>query len=168
VQDPLPVRRGHRVGEGDRERQEALHREAARGDRLAERLALDELHRQEAEPVRLLDRVQHHDPGMAERGDGLGLALEALDLLGMGRHLRRQHLERDATIETRVEREVHLAHSARAERFEDLVRAERAADETAVWLHLGHVAHYDAAVPETDPVRSGRDICSHSEVQLIQ
>ena len=54
---PLPVGRGHRVGERDREREEALHREAARRDRLAERLALDELHRQEAEPVLLLERV---------------------------------------------------------------------------------------------------------------
>ena len=30
VQDALPVGRAHRVGEGDREREEALHREAAR------------------------------------------------------------------------------------------------------------------------------------------
>ena len=126
--------RAHRVGEGDREREEALHREAARGDRLAERLALDELHGQEAQPVGFLDRVQRHDAGVAERGDRLRLALEALDLLRVERHLRGQDLERHAPVEARVERQVHLAHAARAERLEDLVRAERAADEAAVRL----------------------------------
>ena len=56
VQDALLVRRRHRVGERDREREEALHGEAARRDRLAERLALDELHRQEAQPAVFLER----------------------------------------------------------------------------------------------------------------
>ena len=44
-----------------------------------------------------------------------------------------------------------MAHSARADRLEDLVGADRAADETAVWLHLTHVGHYDAAIRSSDP-----------------
>ena len=151
VQDALAVRRAHGVGECDREREEALHREAARGDLLAERLALDELHRQEAQAVRFLDRVQHHDAGMAERGDRLRLALEALDLLRVERHLRRQHLERHAPVEARIEREVHLTHAARAERLEDLVRADTAADQAAIWLHLTHDGDYDATNLRPDP-----------------
>ena len=57
---------------------------------------------------------------------------------GCERHLRRQDLERHAPVEARVERQVHLAHAARAERLEDLVGAERAADEAAIRLHLTH------------------------------
>ena len=69
--------------ECDRERGEALHREAARGDLLAERLALEGLHGQEAQAVRLLDRVQRHDARVAEQRDGLRLAYERLIFSGL-------------------------------------------------------------------------------------
>ncbi len=152
VEDALPVGRGHRVGHGDGEREEALHREAARRDRLAERLALDELHRQEAEPVLLLEgAVEGDDAGVAQRGDRLRLALEALDLLGVRRHLGRQHLEGHAAVEPGVERQVDVAHAPRADRLEDAVRAESPAHEAAVGLRHSHVGDYDARSPARDP-----------------
>ncbi len=48
-----------------------------------EGLALDELHGEEVDPVRLLDRVDGDDPGVVERGEGLRLALEAGEPLGV-------------------------------------------------------------------------------------
>ncbi len=153
VQDPLAVGGGHRVDERDREREDALGREAPRGDRLAERLALDVLHRQEAQPLGLLDRVERHDPGVAERGDRPRLALEARDLLGVRGHLRRQHLEGDPAVEARVVGEVDLAHPARAERLEEAIGPQRPADEAAVGLRLWHDADYDAPGGRADPPR---------------
>jgi hypothetical protein len=158
VQDALPVGSGHGVGEGDREREEPLHREAVGRDRLAESLSLDELHGQEAEAVLLLEgTVEGHDARVAERGDRLRLALEALDLLGVGCHLRGEDLEGHPPVEPRVLGEVHVPHAPRAERLQDAVGAQCPADQAAVGLRLCHDEDYDARGREMDP---RRDICS--------
>jgi hypothetical protein len=165
VQDPLRCAAATASVSPIASDRKALGREAARGDRLAERLALDVLHRQEAHPVGFLDRVQHHDAGMAERSHRARLALEALELLALRGRLRRQHLERDAASEPRILGEVDAPHAARAERLEHAVGAERAADERRVRLHLGHVGHYDAA---SRVVGSRRDNCSHARARTVQ
>ena len=158
VQDALAVGRAHRVGEGDGEREEPLHREPARRDLLAEGLALDVLHGEEADPVGFLDGVEGHDSGVAERGHRLRLPLEAGDLLRVGRRLGRQHLEGHPTGEHGVLGQVHLAHAPRAERLEDAVRAESPAHEAAVGLRHSHDEDYDARRGANG---SWRDICSH-------
>ncbi len=66
--------------------------------------------------------------GMVERGEGLGLALEAREALGIARHVGGQHLERDVASELRVGRAIDLAHSAGADGGGDAVVGERAAD----------------------------------------
>src|SRR5205085_1459667 len=65
--------------------------------------------------------------GMRERGDGLGLALEAGERVGVRGQLRGEDLDRDLPVELRVARPVDLAHPARAERREDLVGTETGA-----------------------------------------
>jgi hypothetical protein len=52
---------------------------------------------------------------VVERGERLGLALEACQAIGVGRHLRGQHLERDLPLEPGVLGQVNLAHPALAE-----------------------------------------------------
>ena len=61
--------------------------------------ALDQLHRQEMDAVGLLDRVDRDDVRVIERGDGAGLALEAGEPIGVARHVRGQHLQRDVASE---------------------------------------------------------------------
>src|SRR5712692_2308545 len=68
------------------------------------------------------------DVGVVERGDGFGLALESFASLGIAGDAAGQHLQGDAAIEPRVFGEVHLAHSASAERAHNRVVAEGPAD----------------------------------------
>jgi hypothetical protein len=51
--------------------------EPAVGDDAVEGLSVDELHGEEVDAARFLDRVDGDDAGMVERGEGLRLALEA-------------------------------------------------------------------------------------------
>ena len=61
---------------------------------------------------------------MRQRGDGLRLALESGEAFGIGGDRSRQDLDRDVAIEARVAGAIHLAHTAGAERLQDLVAAE--------------------------------------------
>ena len=67
------------------------------------------------------------DVGMIQRGERLRFALEPRDPLGIGREQLGQDLDRDVAIELRVARAVDLAHPARAEGGENLVRSEASA-----------------------------------------
>src|SRR5207253_11418529 len=89
-----------------------------------QRLALDELHRQEVNAAGLFDGEDAHDAGMVERGESPCLALEALEPPGGGRHLLRQHLDGDVAPELRVGGAIHLTHSALPELRADLVGPE--------------------------------------------
>ncbi len=66
---------------------------------------------------------------MLEAGEQSCLALEARHPLGIARHLRGQHLDRDVAAELGVARTIDLAHPAFAEGAEDLVMAESLADQ---------------------------------------
>src|SRR5438034_8622161 len=72
----------------------------------------------------MADIEQRADVRMLERRDGARLALEAITELRVGSELSRQHLDRNGPVQRRVARAIDLAHPARPERREDLVRAE--------------------------------------------
>ena len=82
---------------------------------------------------------------MVEGGEHLCLALEALEPLGVGGHLRRQNLERHLALELGVPGEVDLPHPALAELVEDPVVGEGLADHGAsdpiVTLSEGRPGH---------------------------
>ncbi len=86
--------------------------------------ALDQLHGQEAGAVLVLDREQRDDVRVVEAGDRARLVLEAGEAVGVGGDVGGKHLERHIATEPTVPGAVHLAHSARAERADDLVVAE--------------------------------------------
>jgi hypothetical protein len=129
VDDTLVVGGGQGLGERSGDREEPIERQAALGDDAVERLALDELHRQEVDAVGLLDRVDGDDALVVEGGEGLRLSPEAFQPLGARGHLRRQHLERHVAAELGVGGTVHLAHSAGADRGGDAVMGEAAVDQ---------------------------------------
>jgi hypothetical protein len=66
---------------------------------------------------------------MIECGEGLGLAFEAFQTLGVRGHLRRQHLQRDLAAEGDVGRAKDFAHATCADRRFDAVVAEQLADQ---------------------------------------
>ena len=61
---------------------------------------------------------------MGKRRDRTRLALEARKELRISRHVPGQHLDRNVPLELRVPRPVHLTHSTRSERRQNLVAPE--------------------------------------------
>ena len=117
-----------RAGEGARrlrgELEELAQRQRLLRERLAQRAALHELHR-DVERAGLVADVEHrHDVRVVERRRGAGLALEALAAVLARGELGPQPLDRDLAPEPRVARAEHLAHATRAERAQDLVGSE--------------------------------------------
>ena len=124
MNDALLVRGVERVGKSRGDPEELLGWQGALGDEDIERLALDELHGQEVDAARLLDRVDADDAGMIQGGECFRLALEPLEPLGASGHLGRQDFQGHVAAELCVFRAVDFAHSAGADRRDDLVRPE--------------------------------------------
>ena len=80
----------------------------------AERLALDERHRVEGEPVGVAGREDGNDVRLLQRGDRADLALEALGAEPECQ-LGRQHLHHDLALEAQLLGDEHAAHATAAE-----------------------------------------------------
>ncbi len=76
----------------------------------------------------IFESVDLRDVRVIQSGEGLGLALEPQQAVGIGGDRLGQHFERDVTFEPQVARAIDLAHSAFAKLREDLVGAETATD----------------------------------------
>ena len=133
MHDAALVRGRQRVGERHGDLEEPRERKAARREERVEGFALDQLHREEPAAAVLLDRVDGDDVGVVQRGERARLALEAGQALGVLRHRRREHLDRDVAPELRVRGAVHLAHPARADGGGDAVVTEAAADHESAF-----------------------------------
>ena len=105
-------------------------------DPLGERLALQQLHRDEVLALVLVDLVDRADPGVVEGGGRPGLALETLERGLVLRHVRGQELERDVAAELRVLRLVHDAHAPAAELGRDPVVRDRLTDHRRLSFEL--------------------------------
>ena len=66
-------------------------------------------------PSVLFDGMERHDVRMVECRNGSRFALESGQTLRIAGHRRREHFEGDRAPELRVDRAIHLAHSAGAE-----------------------------------------------------
>ena len=124
MDDPLSVGLVERVRDLAAEAEDLVESERTLHEPLGQGLALEVLHDEELDAVLVADVVQRADVGVGKRRDGLRFPLEPLTTLGAGGEVRRQDFYRDRAIEPRVARLVHLAHAARADRGDDLVRAE--------------------------------------------
>ena len=124
MRDLFLMRGRERIGERHRDLEEARHRHPARRHQVAQRASIDQLHRQEADAVRFLGRVDGDDVRMIERRDRARFAIEAFEAAGLVGDIRRQDLQRDIAPKPRIARAIDLAHSAGAERGDDFVRGE--------------------------------------------
>ena len=123
----------------DRQRLGERQRTGAR-EAIGERLAFEILEDEELVVAVAADVEERADVRMLQRRDGARFALEALAQLRVGGERVGQDLDGDGAIEPRVTRAVDLAHPARAERRDDLVRAEprtRGDSHGAAGLSLG-------------------------------
>ena len=115
VDDVFPMRRRKRVGQRNRDVEEARQRESATRNHLVERAPLDELHRHERNSIVFLDGEDGDDVRVVQRSDGLGLPSEARQPVGVSREGIGKNLQRYITIQFRVARAVDLTHATSAE-----------------------------------------------------
>ena len=101
-----------------------VERQRPSGQRLIEPFSLDQLEDEVESALRLLDAVQGCEVRVVQRTQEAGLALEPRPPFLVARERIGKGLERHLSPEPRVPRPVHLPHSARANRRDDLVRAQ--------------------------------------------
>ena len=99
---------------------ERLNRQAAAGQPGVKRVALEQLRDHIRGAVMEADIEDSHDVRMIQRGGGAGLLLEPLEALWCRRDARGQDFDRHVAIETQIVGPVDLAHTACAQRAEDL------------------------------------------------
>ena len=155
--DAARVRRVHRFGERNRDREQCVHRHAMAWDAGAQRLSVHQFHRQEVDAVDVFDRVDGDDVRVGERGDGARFLGEAFAALVTERHQRRQHLQGDAAMQAEVVSGIHLAHPAGADRGGDAVVPERPTDHAA----------YDSRTPARRPARLMFDVSSMTRLMCL-
>ena len=124
MHDAFLVSGGERIGQRAGDFDDLLRLGAACGNQAIERLAFDQLHGDEVDVVGFLDRIDGHDVGVIERGDGASLALEAGEAVGIASHRGGQNFERDIAAELGVGGAIHFSHAARAERCLDFIKTE--------------------------------------------
>ena len=127
VDDALLVRCLEAFRDLQEERDRLVDRDRAASDAIGQRLAVDQLHDQEARGLLGLEPVQGGDVGVVERGQHPRLTLEPGEPLGVLCHRLRQHLDRNLAVESGVPGSVHHTHAARAEDGDDLVLTQAGA-----------------------------------------
>jgi len=90
-----------------------------------QRIALEQLHHHEVQPVLHVEVVDLDDVGVAEGGHGACLPAETRQEFLLLHQVGAQHLDRHVPVELRVVGLVDLGHPAATERLEDAVFAER-------------------------------------------
>ncbi len=124
MDDPLQVRAGQPVGDRRADLDGLSPRKRGGRKPISQRLPFEQLRHDEEDALVLSEIVDGQNVRMRQRGDGLGFALETRHRVGILGAVSRKDLDRHLAPESRVPSPVHLAHPARAERRQDLVRAE--------------------------------------------
>jgi hypothetical protein len=130
MNDSLLVGGFERLGDLLRNRQRLVDRNRAARDPPREFLALHQFHDEERGPLQPVLPVQAKHLGnvrVIQRREHLRFAAEAGETIRVARHRGQQNFDRDVTIQHRVVRSIDLAHAARTEGGEDVVRADACA-----------------------------------------
>ena len=123
-------------------------RSRLRASRAARVSPVEILQHEEVDTVLMTDIEQRADVRMIERRDRPRLALEALAQLRVRGERRGQNFDRDDALETRIAGAIHLAHTAFAERGENLVGSEASAG--AKWHGNARLSAQIAPSPYSD------------------
>ena len=128
VDDALGMRRLERVGHADGQVQHDGHREWPPPNRGPQRLAFDQLHRDEMLAVVLADVVDGADVGVIQRRGRARFAPQPFRSLRVRDEVWRQELEGDGATESGVSGAIDHAHAAGAQRRLDAIVPDRLAD----------------------------------------
>jgi hypothetical protein len=101
-------------------------------------MTLDQFHDQggcwQAVDASVLDTVQVRDVRVIEGGENERFSFEASESCGIVRNSRGKHLDRDVTLQSRVARAVHFAHTAGVDRGKDFASAALIVDSPSLLL----------------------------------
>src|SRR5262249_44734229 len=114
----------HAIGDLARDPRTLGQPQGAARDEVGERGAVHQLHHDRARSAEILEAVDGRDVRVVDRCEQPRLTLEAGITLGAGEPGFGQHLDGDVTTQPRVRRAINLAHPARAEQRDDLVRTD--------------------------------------------
>src|SRR5258705_5849025 len=123
MDDALLVRRFKGFGDLPRDWQRLVERNPTPRDPLRQVLTLDQFQHEPAYAARIFQAVDMRDVRMIEGRERLRFAREACQAIGIAGEGVRKDLERDVAIQLRVAGAIDLAHPARAEGRENLIRA---------------------------------------------
>jgi hypothetical protein len=124
MDDALLVRGGQPLRDLERVIHGSSHGQRAAGEASAQRLPLERLRDDVEEPVLPSDVEYRRDVGVVQRSRSLRLLFEATQPIGILGERGRQDLDRDLALEPFVPGAVNLAHPARPDGGQDLVRSE--------------------------------------------
>ncbi len=118
---PLRVRRLERVGDAHGDLHGCLYRQTTAPEPLGQVFARNQLHREKRDAVDRMHPVDRGHVGVVERGQQLRFALEACEPLLVACDIRGQHLDRDLTIERRIDGLPDHAHATLADLLDQAV-----------------------------------------------
>jgi hypothetical protein len=136
VNDSLGVRGIERVGNFDREVEDAGGLHGPAPDQGSEVLAFETLHGNEGFAMFLADVINRADIRVIQRGCRLGFAAEPAEGLSIIGEVRREKLQGDEAVQARVLRFVHDTHASTAELLDDAVMRDGPTDHWAEMLGL--------------------------------
>ena len=124
MDDAVPVSVVERVGNLDRVAQSFVEPERASLKSVSERFTLEIFHNEKIDTVFATHVIERTDVRMIQARNSPRLALETLTELRIVRELFGKHFDRHGAVEPGVVRFVNFPHSARADRRDDLIRAQ--------------------------------------------
>ncbi len=128
VNDAAGVGSVERVGDFDAPVEQQIERHRTAFDAMFERLALEELHRDEVPAIGFVNFVDRADIRVIQGRGGAGLPLEPFERLPVLRQVFRQEFQRHQAAQLRVLGLVDDAHAAATELFENAVVGDCLAD----------------------------------------
>jgi hypothetical protein len=126
MDDPRLMRGIERLRDLSRDGKRFVHGHRPTRHQIRERDAVDELQDQGMRIAGLLQPIDGGDVRMVQRGEHLGLALEAAQAVRIEGEQLGQHLQRDITIQPGIARAIDLAHAADANGHDDFILTEPA------------------------------------------
>jgi hypothetical protein len=113
-----------RVRDLPRDRQRFVKWNGSAGNPIRQSRPLHQFHDESARAARFLDSMDRRDVRMIQRSQQLRFARESGKTVRIRHHRRRQDLERDVTLQSRVMRAIDLAHSPLSNEGIDDVRSD--------------------------------------------
>ena len=129
MHDAAAVYRRQRIGDLKRSIECLVDRQRAMRQPLRKRVAVEQLHHQEVDAVRIADVIDNTDVGMPQRGGGARLAVEPIAKRAILAQMFRKDFDGDRAAEPRIRRAIDLPHPTTGQWRIDAIDPEAPSDQ---------------------------------------